>query len=206
MFIANLPIYKKLTTKRSAIFAQHISKLIPDHAKILDFGCGNMYTSKEIVKINPTLHITGIDIIRDQNLDEKSFDKKNLSFTLLETRELPFPDNHFDATIALTVMHHTDDPEYYLSELKRVTKPGGSIILIEEMYINQLDKILISSHDWVLNKLKKRVPVPLNFRSHTHYLEEFKRQGLQIIFKNEVRAFLTGMHLYIYQLRKSGSV
>jgi len=202
MFIANLPIYKKLTGKRSAIFAQRISKLLTPNARVLDFGCGNMYTAREIVKIDPSVHITGIDVIKDQNLDEKIIDGKNLDFKLLETRELPFPDNHFDATVALTVMHHTDNPEYYLSELKRVIKPSGSIILIEEMYINQFDKLLISSHDWILNKLKKGVPVPLNFRSNKHYLEEFRRQGLSIVHKDSIRAFLTGMHLYIYQLKK----
>ncbi len=202
MFIANLPIYKKLTRHRSVLFARRIAALLPENARVLDFGCGNMYTSQEIVKINPSVHITGIDVIRDQNLDNAHLDSKNLDFKLLETRALPFPDNSFDATVALTVMHHTDDPEYYLSELKRVTRPNGSIILFEEMYINSFDKFIISSHDWILNKLKEGVPVPLNFRSHRHYLEEFQKQGLEILHQDGIRAFLTGMHLYIYQLRK----
>lgn len=203
MFIANLPLYKKLTRQRSLNFARYLAKLIPDHAKVLDFGCGNMFTSKEILNIKPTLHITGIDVIRDQNLDEAFFQDKRLAFTLLESKPLPYPDDSFDTTFALAVLHHTEDPEYYLSELKRVTKPTGSIILIEEMYINWLDKIYISSQDWLLNKMKTGVPVPLNFRSHKHYLSEFKRQGLQIEFEDGIRAFLTRMHVYVYKLKKS---
>jgi ubiquinone/menaquinone biosynthesis C-methylase UbiE len=202
MFIANLPIYKKLTRQRSINFAKYLSKLIPESSNVLDFGCGNMFTSKEILQIRPTLNITGIDVIKDQNLDEDFFKDKRLNFALLTTKELPFPDNSFDVSFALAVLHHTDDPEYYLSELKRVTKPSGHIILIEEMYINQLDKLYISSQDWLLNKLKTGVPVPLNFRSHKHYLQEFERQGLKIEFEDGIRAFLTGMHVYVYQLKK----
>lgn len=202
MFIANLPIYKKLTRQRSLNFAQYLSNLIPDNSKVLDFGCGNMFTSKEILNIKPTLHITGIDVIKDQNLDDEFFKDERLSFKLLTTKEIPFEDNSFDISFALAVLHHTEDPEYYLSELKRVTKPTGSIILIEEMYINVFDKFYISSQDWLLNKLKTGVPVPLNFRSHKHYLNEFKKQGLAIQFEDGIRAFLTRMHVYVYQLKK----
>ena len=46
----------------------------------------------------------------------------------------------FDIVIASAVMHHTPDPDFYLEELKRVLKPGGSILLVEEMYHNLLDK------------------------------------------------------------------
>ncbi len=202
MFIANLPLYKKLTRQRSLNFAKYLSKLMPAGSKVLDFGCGNMFTSKEILNIQPDLSITGIDVIKDQNLDEEFFQDKRLDFKLLTTKEIPFEDNSFDISFALAVLHHTEEPEYYLSELKRITKPTGSIILIEEMYINQIDKIWISSQDWLLNKLKTGVPVPLNFRSHKHYLNEFKKQGLEIVFEDGIRAFLTGMHVYVYQLKK----
>ncbi len=203
MFLANLPIYKKLTRQRSVNFAKYLATLIPDNSRVLDFGCGNMFTSQEILKIKPSLHITGIDVIKDQNLDDEFFKDQRLDFTLLSTKALPYPDNSFDISFALAVLHHTEHPEFYLSELKRVTKPTGSIILIEEMYINQIDKIWISSQDWLLNKMKTGVPVPLNFRSHKHYLDEFKRQGLKIEFEDGIRAFLTRMHVYVYKLKKS---
>lgn len=202
MFIANLPIYKKLTRQRSINFSKYLTDLIPDNERVLDFGCGNMFTSQEMLKIKPSLHITGIDVIKDQNLDDDFFKDERLNFKLLTTKDLPFEDNSFDISFSLAVLHHTEDPEYYLSELKRVTKPTGSIIIIEEMYINLLDKFYISSQDWLLNKLKTGVPVPLNFRSHKHYLQELKKQELKIEFQDGIRAFLTRMHVYVYKLRK----
>jgi ubiquinone/menaquinone biosynthesis C-methylase UbiE len=203
MFLAKLPLYKRLTQKRSLKFAQYIAKLLPDNASVLDFGCGNMYTAVEIVKIKPNVRITGLDVVKDQNLDDEALKDKRLGFTLLTTKELPFADNTFDTVVALATMHHTVDPEYYLSELKRIIKPTGSIILIEEMYLHFLDKIWISSQDWLLNKMKAGVPVPLNFRSHKHYLSEFKKQGLTIEFEDGIRSSVTYMHVYVYKLKKA---
>jgi ubiquinone/menaquinone biosynthesis C-methylase UbiE len=203
MFLANLPLYKKLTHKRSLKFAQYLSGIIPDNATVLDFGCGNMYTSRELLKIKPSLQITGLDVVRDQNLTDEILTDKRLKFDLLSTQALPYADNTFDIVVALATMHHTNDPEYYLSELKRVIKPDGAVILIEEMYINPIDKIWISSQDWLLNKMKAGVPVPLNFRSHKHYLQEFKKQGLRIELEDGIRSSVTYMHVYVYKLRKN---
>jgi len=203
MFLAKLPLYKRLTQKRSLKFAQYIAKLVPENASILDFGCGNMYTAVELLKVIPSLKVTGLDVVKDQNLDVQVLSDKRLSFTLLTTKELPFADNTFDVVIALATMHHTVSPEYYLSELKRITKPTGFILLIEEMYIHLLDKLWISSQDWLLNKMKAGVPVPLNFRSHKHYLNEFKKQGLKIEFEDGIRSSVTYMHVYVYKLKKS---
>lgn len=203
MFLANLPIYKRLTHKRSLKFAQYLSKLIPENSTVLDFGCGNMYTSAELLKISPSLKITGVDPVKDQNLDDNVLKPGKLEFKQLVTREIPFPDNSFDIVVALATMHHTADPEYYLSELKRVIKPSGAIILIEEMYINLIDKVWISSQDWILNKMKAGIPVPLNFRSHKHYLNEFKKQGLKIEHEDGIRSSVTYMHVYVYKLRKT---
>ncbi|HRO42384.1 MAG TPA: class I SAM-dependent methyltransferase [Flavipsychrobacter sp.] len=202
MFIANLPIYKKLTQQRSITFAQYLAPLIPNGSHLLDFGCGNMYTARQLLNHLPNLKITGFDIIRDQNLSDEILSDKRLAFQLSGEKGIDALENSFDGAIALATLHHTPDPEYFLSELKRVVKPGGFIILVEEMAINLLDKVYISVEDWLLNKMKEGVPVPLNFRYHKQYLEEFRKQGLKIEFHGSVRPFPTMMHHYVYKLVK----
>ena len=202
MFLADLPIYKKLTHQRSQTFARYLAPIIPEGSHVLDFGCGNMMTALELLKLTPRLEVTGLDVIRDQNLTDETLSDPRIHFQITTTKELPFPDDHFDIALALATMHHTPDPEYYLSELKRVIKKDGAIIMVEEMALNPLDKMYISAQDWLLNKMKEGVPVPLNFRSHKHYLSEFKRQGLRIDFAGSVRAFPTFMHHYVYKLKK----
>lgn len=202
MFLADLPVYKKLTRQRSITFAQYLAPQIPDGSHLLDFGCGNMYTAIELLHHLPKLKVTGVDIIRDQNLSDEILKDPRLEFIKSETEVLPFPDNHFDGTLALATLHHTPDPEYFLGELKRVIKPGGFILLVEEMAINLLDKLYISTEDWLLNKMKEGVPVPLNFRYHRQYLKTFEDMGLKIAVAGSVRPFPTMMHHYVYKLVK----
>jgi len=202
MFLADLPIYKKLTQQRSITFAQYLAPLVPDGTHLLDFGCGNMYTARQLLIHRPNVKITGLDIIRDQNLSDDVLSDKRLSFQLNDQYGINSPADTFDGAIALATLHHTPDPEYFLSELKRVVKPGGFIILVEEMAINLADKVYISVEDWLLNKMKEGVPVPLNFRYHKQYLQEFQKQGLSIEFQGSVRPFPTMMHHYVYKLVK----
>lgn len=42
---------------------------------------------------------------------------------------LPFENDSFDRSISLCVLAHVSDPEKVFSELKRVTKPGGYVIV-----------------------------------------------------------------------------
>lgn len=201
MFLADLPIYKTLSGKRSKVLANAVFPLLPSEGNLLDFGCGNMYTAQHLVEMNPKLIIMGMDVIEDQNLDRRLLDHPSLKFRQISTREIPFDDHSFDCSMVISTLHHTPEPEYYISELKRVTKPGGTLVVVEEMYLNQLDKIWTSGQDWILNKMKEGVPVPLNFRSHRHYIKVFKEKGLQIRMETYVRMPYTLMHHYIFQLQ-----
>lgn len=202
MFVANLSFYKKLSRNRSIAIANYINPLIDKaDANILDFGAGNMYLAEHLATNNKSFKVHGIDVITDQNLNNDRLQQfPNLSFEEYAGGSLPYSDGTYDIVIASAVMHHTPDPEYYLSELKRVVKKGGSILLIEEMYHNIPDKWYIMAEDLLLNKLKKGVPVPLKFRSYKHYLNEFKKQGLEIGFEGYVRPSFPWKHHYVFKL------
>ncbi len=200
MFIAKTDFYKKLSGQRSHKIAQKVEPFMPENGQILDFGCGNLFTAKTLAALRNDLSITGIDVIRDQNLHLD--DDGQLTFLQYEGDHIPFEDGHFDAAIASSVMHHTHDPEFFLGELQRVLKPGGQLVLVEEMYINFLDRIWISAQDFLLNKLKKGVPVPLEFRSHKHYQQEFERQGWEVCHGSHIRPGFPYQHHYVYVLEK----
>ncbi len=48
----------------------------------------------------------------------------------MDASALDFPDNSFDTVVAMYVMTVVPDPESVMRELARVTKPGGSVILV----------------------------------------------------------------------------
>jgi|GEM_PF-6727056 len=137
MFVADLPLYKRLSGLRSHYLAKKIAPYVRDGSCVLDFGCGNMYTAMKLLEFRPELTITGVDIVADQNLDLEKMDPR-LRFVQSSGLCCPFDDNTFDHVLALACLHHTDHPEKYLEELRRLIKAGGTIIIAEEMYINML--------------------------------------------------------------------
>ena len=192
-----------MTKSRSENLTNVLLPLLPDKGIILDFGCGNGYMAETILNKISAIEITGVDVIKDQNLDESILKNPRFTFQIIvPDKPLPYNNETFDVVVACASMHHTNSPEFYLKELKRITKTNGHIILIEEMYLNIFDKIWISAQDWFFNKMKKGVPVPLQFRSLKNYTKEFQNNALEVVFKGSVRPIFPYMHHYVFKLKK----
>src|SRR5437868_14601739 len=85
--------------------------------KILDVGCGsNKHPGAIGIDFNPR---TDADVIHD-----------------LGVVPYPFDDNEFDAIISRHVIEHVPDVMAFISELHRITKPGGRIKLVTPHYTN----------------------------------------------------------------------
>lgn len=99
---------------------------------VLDAGCGTGIFS--IIFANAgAAQVTGIDISPGslntaQSLKEK-FKLNNAEFIQQDMLKLPYPDEAFDIVWAWGTVHHTTDPFGAVSELLRVLKKGGSILL-----------------------------------------------------------------------------
>lgn len=104
----------------------------PDE-KILDGGCGDGLTLLAFMKEFDCQGF-GVDI-SDQALvkAETNFKKENRLVTIRkgDVRNLPFDNNFFDVYLSLGVIEHFSDYYKALSEMYRVLKPGGMIILVQ---------------------------------------------------------------------------
>jgi SAM-dependent methyltransferase len=75
--------------------------------------------------------VTGTDPSRGM-LDHLEKRDQRVKAVLGSATELPFPDNGFDLTMCVAVMHHIALPEQVhrsLGEMVRVTRPGGLILV-----------------------------------------------------------------------------
>jgi len=99
---------------------------------VLDAGCGTGIFSIIFAR-NGAANVLGIDISEGsletgQDLKAK-FNLENTSFQKEDMLNLPFDDESFDIVWAWGTVHHTTDPLRAMSELIRVLKTGGSILL-----------------------------------------------------------------------------
>lgn len=83
----------------------------------LEVGCGRGFL-QDVVE-----DYTGVDIAETVSV----FLRK--PFQCAPAEHLPFEDNHFDGAWSYAVLEHVNAPEPSLSEMRRVLKPGGLLIL-----------------------------------------------------------------------------
>jgi ubiquinone/menaquinone biosynthesis C-methylase UbiE len=57
----------------------------------------------------------------------------NVELRLGEVTALPLPSDSVDAAFANMVLHHAEDPEAMLREMTRVVKPGGAVVVTDEV-------------------------------------------------------------------------
>jgi SAM-dependent methyltransferase len=69
--------------------------------------------------------------------------EERFSYRQGEAQCLPFPDNSFDLTTCQTVLIHLPDPTAAISEMLRVTKPGGLVAVTEPN--NLTESLLLDS-------------------------------------------------------------
>lgn len=122
-----------------------VRKFIPTrrNIKILDYGCGKGIFIPEILKLNRAAEIVGADVSKSiLNAARKKF--KGQKFFLVEDgKKLPFEDKQFDFILCLDVIEHVYDTELLFSELDRVLKDGGRI-LISTPYHGLFKNLIIS--------------------------------------------------------------
>jgi SAM-dependent methyltransferase len=114
-------------TGRRALFAQLIRKLgLPASARVLDVGTSTG-TNLRMLRDLAFQDVTGLD----QSAEAARFcAEKGLGHVQLgDVCALPFDDGSFDLVLATDVIEHVDDDAKALTELCRVLKPSGHLLL-----------------------------------------------------------------------------
>lgn len=102
-------------------------------------------------------------------------------FRCTAAENLPFPDESFDKIVCLDVFEHVDDEKKVVSEIFRVLKPGGTLVLsVPHDFLNFLDpdELTRGIRNFVRKYVRKK-PL-LDHPLHRHYSES----DLRSFFKN----------------------
>lgn len=158
------------------IIREDLRKKVLSYAngKVLEVGVG---TGKNLKYYPVGCDVTGIDLSPGmlQRARVRAV-KLNLPVQLLEmdAQNLEFPDDTFDTVVATCVFCSVPDPIKGLSEIKRVCKPQGKVILLE--HVRSENPFLGKMMD-ILDPLTVRLIGPhINRRT----VENIRKVGLKI--------------------------
>ncbi len=132
------------------------------YGKVLDAGCGDGYDAFIISKY--ARKVVGVDI--KKNADWKRHEKTNLSFRSADAQNLPYRSATFDGIFCKDVLHHAENPQKVLRELRRVAKRRSRIVIVEANRYNpifymHMTKMLGHEHfrkEVFMNLIKKEFP------------------------------------------------
>lgn len=116
------PFIKYIRQERYRKISEFIGR---NDGKLLECGCGEGYV---LERIKGRGEVYGMDISLEA-LKEAKRRKPNAELFLGDIINIPFDDKSFDITVACDVLEHTKQYEKAISEILRVTKPNGKIII-----------------------------------------------------------------------------
>lgn len=110
---------------------------LPDHARILDLGCGTGEITRRLAERYPHANVIGVDVL-DSNLGLARRDSQALAgrvrYEQGDAFALTFADMAFDLVVCRHVSQAVPHFADVLSEITRVLEPGGWLHLLSEDY------------------------------------------------------------------------
>jgi len=108
--------------------------------RILDFGAGIGTSVSHIGKYFPDAQLTCVDVSQASLRIATQRFPGAADFVAFDGNHLPFADGSFDCVFSACVFHHIEPALHVglLSELRRVLRPGGLIMIFEHNPLNPL--------------------------------------------------------------------
>ena len=126
-----------------------IEKLLPKDLILADIGCGTGSLTFELARF--ARKVIGVDLsqemLRRAREVAKERELRNVEFRRGDALKLPVESHSVDAAFCVMVLHFLPDPKLAMAELCRITRGGGSVILVDLVEHNQ---------DWMRDQMAHR--------------------------------------------------
>jgi len=120
--------------ERAAALRDRVQQLLAPFTgteRALDSGCGAGALAFSLAPFVGS--VVGVDLSADLVAAGRQLAPANCELTVGDATALPFEYGSFDIVGCMRVLHHARRPELVVSELARVTRPGGRILLIDQL-------------------------------------------------------------------------
>ncbi len=158
--------------------------------RILDVGCGLGGTLASLNERFSHVDLTGL------NIDQRQLDyarenvqvapTNRLTWTHGDACEMPFEDASFDVVTALECAFHFDSRERFLSEVRRVLRPGGRFALCDLMPAPHARPLLFAKDMFFSGYVGKLVgPTDITW-TRDRYVRSAEDLGLRLTHESDV--------------------
>lgn len=116
-------------------FAQRVTELGPPmYARVLDAGTGPAQIPVLLCQMRSQWEVIGIDLAKNmlqiglQHVRKAGL-QQQIALELLDAKQLPYQDGHFEMVVSNSLVHHLPNPLPFFREVSRVLKPNGAILI-----------------------------------------------------------------------------
>ncbi|MBV2355499.1 class I SAM-dependent methyltransferase [Streptomyces sp. J2-1] len=131
-------VLRSHTWRTAANSAAHLLGVLRPHMRVLDVGCGPGTITADLAERVPDGHVTAVDhapgILDRARATVAARGLTNVDFAVADVHALDFPDDTFCVVHAHQLLQHVGDPVRALSEMLRVTRPGGYVAVRDADY------------------------------------------------------------------------
>lgn len=114
-------------------FVDEIIRLCPPGSTVLDLGCGKGWLTMGLAKQGA--HVTGVDVARkclDRAKDIASEQGiSSCTFEYFDANVDSLPPNHYDVIVSWGTLHHVQNIEHNVAQIKYALRPNGHFVLLE---------------------------------------------------------------------------
>jgi SAM-dependent methyltransferase len=153
---------------RAYDMALEIARFISHGSEVLDVGCGNGLIAHHLSALLGT-SVVGVDV--------RTATEAAIEYHRFDGIHLPLPADSVDAVLLCYVLHHAQDVHTVLAEVRRVLRPGGTIIIYEDIPATWWDKGVC----WIHNRQWKNRTGPCTFRNESEWNSLFGSCGFETV-------------------------
>lgn len=136
---------------------------------VADVGCGNGFDLRQIVPQGRCRHAIGLDLSAGMlRLLEDLRRSGGLSLIQADAQHLPLPDRSVDVALAMHMLYHVPDIPAAIRELRRITKPGGTVLAStnSSAHLAEINELLDAAISSQLGRPVQAMPAD-SFSTHT---------------------------------------
>jgi len=167
--------------QRAEDFVRIFENFLPQESRILDIGGGWGFYDEPLKKRGH--HLTVLDVVKPGI--------QRCPVVIYSGDRIPFPDQSFDVSMFVTVLHHIKDIDHVVKEALRVTRK--QIIIVEDLYNHQLGRWWSILRDQIYNF--EFVGHPKNFKKKSEWIDFFNSKVLTLSFEKELKTHLVGLSI-----------